>query len=128
MATTSNRRKNSRVPFRATVTLTFGAKRYEQCETRDLSMKGVFVKGITGHKPGERCALELCLTGTTSNLCLQMQGEIVRCQEDGCGLRFAEVDLDSFYHLKNILYYNSENPDSLDEEFLDQIETFQSID
>jgi hypothetical protein len=35
------------------------------------------------------------------------------------------MDLDSFFHLKNILYYNSENPDVLDKELSAQIENFQ---
>ncbi|MEW6594432.1 MAG: PilZ domain-containing protein [Thermodesulfobacteriota bacterium] len=119
--TETNRRKNSRVAFQATVSLSFAGARYEQCETRDLSLKGVFVVGLHGHKTGEQCEVVLCLTGTTSRLCLEMKGEVARVEADGSGLRFREIDLDSFYHLKNILYYNSENPDQLDEEFNTQI-------
>lgn len=124
----ANRRKNSRVPFQATITLEFADKSYEECETHDLSLKGVFVRGISGHKYGDQCNVTLCLTGTTSNLCLKMKGEVVRVDDDGLALHFFEIDLDSFYHLKNILYYNSENPDKLDAEFSDQLEAFQSID
>lgn len=119
---TTNRRKNSRVAFHATVSLSFAGARYEQCETRDLSLRGVFVVGIHGHKPGELCDVVLCLTGTTSSLCLRMKGEVARVEADGFGLHFREIDLDSFYHLKNILYYNSENPDQLDDEFNAQIQ------
>jgi len=115
--TPTNRRKNSRVTFRTTISLSFAGARYEQCETQDLSLKGVFVKGVHGHALGDRCDAVLCLTGSTSNLCLQMKGEVVRVTPAGVGLRFVEIDLDSFYHLKNILYYNSENPDQLDDEF-----------
>lgn len=119
--TSTNRRKNSRIPFQATITLRFPGALYEQCETRNLSLKGVFVVGIRGHKLGDKCAVELCLTGTTSNLCLRMKGEVMRVAADGVGLRFFEIDLDSFHHLKNILYYNSENPDQLDDEFIEQV-------
>ncbi len=118
----TNRRKNSRVPFQATVSLSFAGARYEQCETRDLSLRGVFVVGVHDHRIGEGCDIVLCLTGTSSNLCLQMQGEVARVEADGLGLHFREIDLDSFYHLKNILYYNSENPDQLDDEFNAQIQ------
>lgn len=117
----TNRRKNSRVAFQATASLSFAGARYEQCATRDLSLKGIFVLGVLGHALGAQCDVVLCLTGTTSNLCLQMQGEVARVEPDGLGLRFKEIDLDSFYHLKNILYYNSENPDQLDDEFNAQI-------
>jgi len=120
--TTTNRRKNSRVAFHATASLSLAGARYEQCETRDLSLKGVFVVGVHGHALGAQCDMVLCLTGTTSNLCLQMKGEVTRVEPDGLGLRFKEIDLDSFYHLKNILYYNSDNPDQLDDEFNAQIQ------
>lgn len=125
---TDNRRRNSRVPFRATITLQFADNKYEECETRDLSMRGVFVAGVTGRKIGDQCDVALHLSGATSDLSLKMKGEVVRAHENGLALHFFETDLDSFYHLKNILYYNSENPDNLDEEFSDKILDFQSID
>lgn len=124
-----NKRKNSRVAFHATITLIFPNRKHEECETVDLSIKGVFVVGITGHVPGEKCHASLHLTGTTSNLTLEMQGEVVRVEKNGLGLRFFETDLDSFYHLKNILYYNSENPDKLNEEMAESFDSYyRSID
>lgn len=123
-----NRRKNSRVPFQATISLDFPNKSHEECETRDLSIKGVFVVGVTGHQAGDKCLVSLRLAGSTSNLTLKMKGEVVRVKEDGLGLHFYEIDLDSFYHLKNILYYNSGDPDKLQEELADSMEHFESID
>ena len=123
-----NKRKNSRVPFQATITLNFSNRKHEECETVDLSIKGVFVVGISGHAIGEKCQASLRLVGSTSDLTLNMQGEVVRAEENGLGLHFCETDLDSFYHLKNILYYNSENPDMLDDEMTESFEPYQSID
>lgn len=123
---TDNRRKNSRVPFQATISLVFGHKAHKECETRDLSLKGIFVVGVTGHEVGEKCDAALHLVGASSDLSLSMKGEIVRINDDGVALHFLEIDLDSFYHLKNILYYNSENPDQLDEEFSSLIGKYRS--
>ncbi len=123
-----NRRKNSRVPFQATITLDFPEKSYQDCETRDLSLKGVFVLGITGHGIGEQCDISLHLVGSSSDLALKMKGEVIRIESDGLALHFYETDLDSFYHLKNILYYNSGNPDKLDQEFSDQVFSYQALD
>lgn len=123
-----NRRRNSRIPFRATVSLDFPGKSYKEIETRDLSLKGVFVQGITGHEIGDQCDVALHLIGASSELALKMKGEVVRTETDGVALHFYETDLDSFYHLKNILYYNSENPDKLDEEFSEQVYAYQAID
>lgn len=117
-----NRRVNSRIPFQATVSLDFGHRLHEECETSNLSLKGVLVAGVTGHSAGEKCDVALHLVGSTSDLSLKMKGEVVRADSDGVALHFLEIDLDSFYHLKNILYYNSEDPDQLDEEFSSLIE------
>ena len=111
-----NKRKNTRVPFQVIINLDFPGQSHTECETADLSLKGVFVLGVTGHKTGENCLVSLRLTGSTSQLTLQMKGTVVRVEESGLALHFYEMDLDSFSHLKNILYYNSENPDMLDQE------------
>lgn len=119
---TTNRRNYSRVPFSATITMRFPNHSYERCETSDLSLKGVSVVGVSGHRPGEQCEVELFLSGTTSNVHITMRGEVVRADENGLALRFFAMDLDSFFHLKNIIAYNLGNPDQVEEEFTHLLE------
>lgn len=107
------RRKSTRVFFQTLANLHFADAEFSGCETSDLSIKGVFVPGISGRKIGDRCAVELQLSGASHEISLNMQGEVVRVEAKGLGIKFSEIDLDSFYHLKNIVYYNSENPDEL---------------
>ncbi|MBU0483708.1 MAG: PilZ domain-containing protein [Proteobacteria bacterium] len=114
-----NKRHNTRVPFQATVDLVFADRAYDNLETGNLSMKGVFVPNISGHQVGECCDMVLHLSGTSSDVLVKMKGKVVRVDDGGIGLGFYEIDLDSFYHLKNIVYYNSGNPDVLEDEFLD---------
>ncbi len=116
-----NRRKDTRVPFKATVDLLFADCDYTQQETADLSLQGVYVPGVCGHEIGEECELNLHLTGMSSDIILKMKGRVMRAEEKGTGLRFFEIDLDSFYHLKNIIYYNSSDPDTLEGEFLEHV-------
>ena len=113
-----NRRKNTRVPFKATVDLVFPGRDYASRETTDLSLQGVYVPGVHGHKLGEECDVTLHLTGMSSDILLKMKGRVTREEKGGTGLQFFETDLDSFYHLRNIMYYNSGDPDKLEEEFL----------
>ena len=113
----TNRRENTRVEFRATIDLDFSGRIFTGCETSDLSLYGVFVSGVQGPVAGDQCDLSLHLSGATSDTVLRMKGELVRVEANGVGLKFFEIDLDSFYHLKNILYYNSGDPDVLEEEF-----------
>ena len=108
-----NRRKSTRVYFQTTANLHFDDADFTNCETADLSIKGVFVMGISGRAIGDRCAIQLQLSGSSQQLVLDMQGEVARLGPKGIGIKFLEIDLDSFNHLKNIVYYNSENPDAL---------------
>lgn len=109
--------RSTRVRFRATASLHFDNAHFTNCETADLSTKGLFVFGAAGRKAGDECSIELRLSGTSTELMLGMRGKVVRAQGDGVALNFFEIDLDSYYHLKNIVYYNSENPDALTGEF-----------
>lgn len=115
MTDAGGKRRNTRVPFHVTVTLAFPGGTYSRCETRDLSIRGVFVVGVRGPRVGEACQTELCLSGTSSSVCLSMKSTVVRTDDEGLALRFTEVDIDSFFHLRNIVYYNAGDPDSIEE-------------
>lgn len=113
----NDQRRNTRVPFQSSATLDFPDKTHVACEITDLSLKGVFVHGVTGQQQGEICQISLDLSGSTSHLVLKMKGKVVRVEAHGLALHFQEMDLDSYLHLKNILYYNAEDPDALEDEF-----------
>ncbi len=113
----NERRRNTRVAFHTSADLRFPHDAYSQRQTRNLSVSSIFILGIINKNLGDKCDVTLHLTGATSDLRINIKGEVVRCEPDGIALRFYEIDLDSFYHLKNIIYYNIENPDEFDEEF-----------
>ena len=107
-------RRHDRVPFHTVVCLAFpDGETFDHCETRELGLRGVLVEGVRGREVDEACRVELCLTGTSSRTCLTMEGKVVRLQEDGAAIRFTATDPDSFFHLQNIIYYNSEDADTL---------------
>ena len=118
---TKEKRRTTRVKFHTSVDLKFADTTYEQCEILDLSVKGVFVLGITDRRQDQECEVTLQLSGASSELKLEMKAKVVRVTEDGIGLYFHEVDLDSFSHLKYIVYYNSENPDLSEENYIDPV-------
>lgn len=115
----SERRKNVRVAFQTTVSLRFADGEYAHCQTRDLSLKGIFIPGIVDREPGEKCHVAIFLSGASSELKINMTGDVVRKTEDGIGIHFDEMDIDSFFHLKNIVYYNSDHPDQIAEPYLE---------
>ena len=112
---TDERRKNSRVPFCTTVDLSFGDASFADCATENLSTQGVFVDNIPHRSLGDGCHVTLKLTGSSANITLSIQAEVVRLTKDGVGLHFTDIDLDSYSHLRQIIYYNSENIETTDE-------------
>lgn len=116
-----NRRENERVPFQTTAALRFADAVYENQDVRNLSMRGAFVAGVSGMEVGDQCKVELFLSGSSSSLRLEMLCEVVRVADEGVGLHFIELDADTFFHLKNIVYYNSEDPDHLEDQLLEDI-------
>jgi hypothetical protein len=105
--TQHERRRDARVTFRTFAKLSYPEGRvFKDCETRDVSVSGVFVEGVSGVALGEKCDVEFHLTGRTSSLVLEMAGETVRVLDDGVALQFFDVDEDSFYHLQNVVYFN----------------------
>ena len=113
------RRKNTRVLFQTIADINFVDKGYNRCETADLSIKGISVMGPSRQSIGEKCDISLALSGGSSELVLKMKGEVVRVDPDGLALHFTEIDSDSFFHLKNIIYYNSKDSDQIDFEPVD---------
>ena len=117
--TKQERRRNTRVSFEASVDLSFDDKSYKNCEIRNLSINGVFVLGAFNRNISDKCKITLHLSGATTKVSLRMKGNIARAEKKGIGIHFYEMDLDSFHHLKNIVYYNTANPDDVQDEFLD---------
>jgi hypothetical protein len=115
------RRENVRVTFQTTVNLHFADGEYAHRETENLSLKGVFIPGIFDREPGEKCDVTLQLSGTTSELKVGMKGEVVRKTDEGIGIHFDEIDIDSFFHLKNIVYYNADDPDQVADSYIDSV-------
>jgi hypothetical protein len=108
-------RRNTRVEFHAVVNLTAGGAVYRNCETKDLSLRGVYVVGVEEPADGETCGIELCLSGTSSSVCLNMEGQVVRHDAGGIAVNFTGMDPDSYFHLKHIVYFNSADPDGLED-------------
>ncbi len=122
MVSQRERRRNVRVIFRSSVSVTEvdGAGRKGRTvasdETRDISLKGVYVPTEEPLEPGIECLVELRLMGESSELTLRIQGQVVRTDDSGMAVTFSKMDIDALIHLKNILYYNSGDPERIDAE------------
>ena len=114
----NEKRKNIRIVFKTRVILKCeGQTILSDADSRDISLKGMFIKTDRVLKAGTPCELELILSGVSTNLSISIKGNITRQGDDGIGVSFDGVDLDSYWHLKNLLMYNAEDPDALEREF-----------
>jgi len=114
------RRKNLRVIFDTSVWIypiddVSGTAFFCQ-RTRDLSLRGIYCYTNEPLPEGTKVEIRLQLLGTSSALSLNIKAHVVRVDCEGMALQFDLIDLDSLFYLKNILYYNSGNPEKIDTE------------
>ena len=110
----ADKRTHERVQFAARVNVFCKGKQIvSDADTRNISLKGVYVEADHSPGIGTLCGLELQLTGASSKLILNLDGRVVREDGAGFGLVFDTIDLDSYFHLKNILRYNAADSDTL---------------
>ena len=119
----TEKRKNIRIDFKTKVVLKCAGETISSdADSKDISLKGMFIKTDKVLAAGTPCDLELILTGASTNLNLAIKGKITRRETDGLGVSFDGVDLDSYWHLKNLLLYNAQNPDEIEKEFPNPLE------
>jgi len=108
------RRNGIRVEFETEVFVTVeGMENRYKGSSKDLSMRGVFIK--TAKTPAENtpCQVTIKLLGLEEDMVLLMEGRVVRATSDGYAIFFDSVDLDTYTHLKNIVRYNSPESDEI---------------
>ena len=107
------KREKSRVPFNLNATFKYKGNSIEG-ELDNLSLNGLYIK--TGEEIPEYSKIDVNieLSGDTSMLMIKIAGEVIRNDDNGIAIKFSNIDLDSFIHLKNIISYNMVNEDNED--------------
>ena len=102
------RRKYSRVGFATGIEIDLKTKDQARLEgnSKDLSLKGIFVSTPRQFVRGTSCSVKIYLTGGIEKIELLIEGTIVRQTDTGIGILFNSMDVDTYSHLKNIVHYN----------------------
>ena len=103
--------------FKTRVDISYPNLSIENCKSKDISVNGVFI--ISKERPliDTLCDVTIILeSGVIEPIRMKLDGKIVRYDEDGFAVTFLKMDSTTFFHLKNIVKYNTENI----EEFLEQ--------
>jgi hypothetical protein len=74
-------------------------------KVENLSLNGMFLRVDDKIPPNEVVEIEILLSGASSKLSVNLQGMVVRQDEDGMAIQLIGMDLDSFVHFKNIITY-----------------------
>lgn len=111
------KRKKTRVKFKTQAVIkTDKSDILAESRSENISMKGILVHTKKMIPVGTSCDIEIILTGVSSKLSLSIKGVITRQDEQGLGIEFKSVDIDSYFHLRNIIMYNASNPKELEKE------------
>ena len=87
----------------------------------NLSTGGMFFKTAEELTINDTVDITIYLHGSSSRLALDMTGKIVRNIDTGVAIKFTELDLDSFIHLRNIVSRNT-----LDEKIIQEFQNYRA--
>ncbi len=111
---TRERRENARVGFQTRIVVTTDKNEFQMDgNSKDLSLKGIFIETGETSPVGTKCRVRIFLTGMVDEIALKINGRVARQSEKGIAIAFESMDLDSYSHLKNIVRYNSSEPDDI---------------
>ncbi len=108
----NDKRQNVRVAFQVDIEVIFDELKINVTgDSSNISLSGVYVKTdktVPLHTP---CQVVLYLSGTTEPMALTMSGHVARKDAGGFAVNFESMDLDSYSTLKQILRFNTGDPD-----------------
>lgn len=106
MSRRQEERQHTRLPIRLEVQLTGGQRTLVSGKTRDISREGVYVFAEKPLPRGTPCQVVLLVTGPKSTLRIEVGGKVVRADDHGMAIAFTDMELDSVFHLRNLMQYN----------------------
>ena len=83
----------------------------------NLSLDGIFLKTPEKLNINRIVKIEVLITGTSSQLSILLDGKITRHENVGMAIQFKNVDMDAFFHLKNLISHNLNQVGKLNDDF-----------
>ncbi len=111
-----DKRRFTRVPFRVKAEMTVNDVLYSSEKINNLSLNGCLLPIEADLKLGTECHVRILLSATNSELSVQVEGKIIRCEACAVAIKFTGIEPDSLFHLQNIIRYNFENTETIEQE------------
>ena len=113
---TDDNRRFSRIPFKVKAELLIKDSRYKSEEISNLSVGGCLLPVEGTLQAGAPCTIIIMLDGTSEDMSVQIEGEVVRSVPEGVAIKFTRIEPESLFHLHNIIRYNSPDADTIESE------------
>jgi len=114
-----DKRRFTRIPFKVEAEMTAQGTSYRAEGITNLSIGGCSLPVTSDLRPGTPCRLILSLSGTSSELTVRIEGEVVRTDTDTVAIKFTGIDPDSLFLLQNIIRYNAPEAERIENEIQD---------
>lgn len=111
---TAEKRRFSRIFFNVRARLAIGEKVYEVERIVNLSVGGCLLEIKDDLPLGQECKFTILLPRMAPGI--DVFGEIIRSGSGETSVKFIRITPDNLVHLQNIIRYNAEDPDAIEEE------------
>jgi hypothetical protein len=112
---TAEKRRFSRILFNVRARLAVGEVVYTVERIVNLSVGGCQLEIDDELQPGAGCTFTILLPRMGPGV--EVFGEVVRTGNGEVSLKFTRIDPENLLHLQNIIRYNAEDPDQIEDEF-----------
>lgn len=110
-------REFTRIPIHIWGTFTDASGDLLTAEVNNLSLRGCHVSTFDPLPAGGRYHLTLFVEDDERALHFKVEARIVRSDQDGMGVEFMEMPLESYEHLRNMVLLNATDPTQVEREF-----------
>jgi hypothetical protein len=111
-----HRREFSRVAVSPLIEVVIDGQTVPDATVGNLSLRGVLVHSAERPAAETACSVTIRLGGTAAEV--KATGRVVRSTGEGFAVQFSAIlGLDSLEHLRNLIQYNSHNPNQVEQEF-----------
>jgi hypothetical protein len=111
-------RRFTRIPFKMNTEIVVNDQTYSTNIITNLSVGGCLLPLNIEPAPGSSCRIKITLEGTTDEMAISIEGEIIRTTPEGLAVKFVRIDPESLFHLQNIIRYNSPDADTIESEII----------
>lgn len=109
-------RRFTRIQFKMNTEIVINDELFSTDNITNLSVGGCLLPIDKEIASGTSCQIKITLEGTTDEMAIRIEGEVVRTTPEGLAINFVRIDPESLFHLQNIVKYNSPDADVIESE------------